>query len=181
MEQKCESTHAIVLARQRVQMRLQDLFMTLSIGGQNPIYTARFPNETKESLIVEFDNGIDPDPRFCGSVVAKLYVDRQKNFCLALWPNGADAEEGLVWRNEILTPKIKEVSFEFLGKRKKLASQSQNASFAWHPKWEKERAPEIPSQIRLVIEENEGTPIQYAFCLPIYDPIITYTEGVKKL
>lgn len=174
MEQKCELAHAAVLARQRIQMRLQDLFMTLSSEQPSPLYTLHFPNEKQESLVIRFDNGIDPNPAYSGTVTGKLYLDEEHQLCLALWP--LDKSENPYWRKEVLASHIKNFSFQFLGLKKKSTGLALNTAYAWHPRWELERATEIPSQIRLFLYEMDGTLLQFAFCLATAEPVATYGE-----
>lgn len=180
MEKKFESVHSKILARQRLQTRLQDLFMTLNISASSPLFTEKLSQEKKESLILTFNHGIDPDPAFSGSVLGKLYLDEEKNFCLALWPIDAKKEKALPWRKEILFSHIEDFRFEFLGEKIKandpVLAASQKSSYVWHTEWESSRNA-IPSQIRLTLSTQDQTLIQFAFFPMTPSPTITYWEG----
>ncbi len=121
------------------------------------------------NLILIFDNGIDPDPAFSGSILGKIFVDDSHNFCLATWPLHQD--KNLLWRKEVLFPHVESFEFEFLGENatehgKKEAIKPINATLAWRTHWPKSPQ-KMPSIVRLKIEEEkEKEPLQFAFILP---------------
>lgn len=64
------------------------------------------------SLVITFDNGVRPDPQFSGPVLAKLYVDPDKTFRLAIWP--LDVEDPHTsMHEEILLEKVDDLNFSF--------------------------------------------------------------------
>jgi len=165
-----------VLQRQNFQVRLQDVFTSLVPTQNHPaIYTEMFPKEN-HSLIFTFDQGVDPNPAFGGTVLGKLYLDPQNNLCFALW--SIDEKKDPPWRKEILMSHVKKLSFEFLGEKRE-EKQALNIGLGWHAEWKKERN-DLPAIIRMNIEQ-EGVSLQFAFQLPTSQPIATYFEkGFKS-
>ncbi len=166
--------------RGHLQTRLQTILTSIDQGAPDPyFYTQLFEKEKGVSLIAIFNNGIDPDPLFSGSVVGRIYLDPENNLCLALWPLTKDPPPS--WRKEILLPAVKAFEFEFLGKITppehgvKEKSRPINAALAWKSHWSK-TVREIPGVIRLTVyEEGVKEPSQYAFILPVAEPFVTYT------
>lgn len=156
MEQKMEQARSALLERQNVQLRLQDLFTSLTRAQlQSPLYTQPLSDDDTPSLILHFDNGIDPDPAFSGPLLARLYLENQ-NLCLVFWP----LEEKNKWRKEILLTHVTHLSYQFLHEKN------------WLISWPKERT-DVPPLIRLQLQQ-EGRPLQFAFRLPLAEPFITY-------
>ena len=176
LEKQMEVKRTSVLARQNVQTRLQDLFISLiSSQDQNSLYTQLFPKEEKMSLVFTFDNGVDLDPLFSGMLLGRLYLDADKNLSLVTWP--IDQKESHFWRKEVLLPHVSDFSFEFLGEKRDTDPKVKpiTAKTGWHPSWPKERS-DLPSLIRLRLRQEE-TPLEFAFRLPTSAPIATYWEG----
>lgn len=162
-----------LLMRQRAQSRLQDLFLSIAPTQIPPLYTKTFSSEKKESLILYFDNGIDPDPSFSGPVLGRIYLDEKNNLALGLWPLEQE-KKTRAWRKEILLNHVTHFQFQFLGQKEKKEDKSVNATLAWHRLWPKRRM-EIPSMIRLSVTQNE-VEISFAFFLTTSEPFITYWE-----
>lgn len=127
-----------------------------------------------------FDNGIDPDPAFSGSILGRIYLDQEKNLCLATWP--LTKEKNRVWRKEILFPHVNSFEFEFLGDNRAIEhGTKENArpitgALSWKSNWAK-AIHEVPGIIRLTLyEEGIDQPIRYAFILPVPEPFVTYLE-----
>ena len=175
VEKRMESARIAILERQNLQTRLQDLLTSLSRATLlPPLYTQTFPKEEKESLVVLFDNGIDPDPAFSGTLTGRLYLDEKRNLCLVSWPLAPDKNRP--WRKEVLLSKVSDFSLQFLGEKKEAEPLLKpiTPSAGWHARWSKERI-DLPSLIRLYVRQGE-TPLQFAFRLPTADPIATYRE-----
>ncbi len=168
-ETKIDRARKELLERQRLQTRLQDLFLS---AENSSLYTKKLPGDEKESLIAIFDNGIDPDPAFSGKVIARVYRDVDRNLSLAIWPHPVKKKNGtsLPWRNEILLSDIDAFEFLFLGK--KAPDLPVNAEFAWESLWPSNRK-ENPSMVRLTIQQN-GNPLSYAFFFSSPEPLVTY-------
>jgi type II secretory pathway pseudopilin PulG len=169
---KIERLKAQIQARQHLQIRLQDLFLTITSAHLPALYTLpKEKNENTKELIIYFDHGIDPDPSFSGPIIGHLYLDEQSNLCLMKWPleNGNRS-----WRKEILISNVQTFHFHFLGQKQKEEGLSISANLAWHTNWPKERV-DIPSIIRLYLTHEQEN-FSFAFFLTTSDPFITYRE-----
>lgn len=188
VEKKIERAYSLIVERQNIQLRLQDLFTSLTREKNlKPLYTKKFSDEKNESLIALFDNGVDPDPAFSGAVLSRIFLDDQKNMCIVLWPLGEEHKEKSArpLRKEILMRNAHSYAFEFLGETqgKDPKVVSITPSVGWHRIWKESRS-DVPSMIRLAIETDEG-PVRFAFRLPTAEPIATYgassqAKGVRS-
>jgi type II secretory pathway pseudopilin PulG len=167
VETKIDLARKELLERQRLQTRLQDLFITAENGS---LYTKKLPGDKIESLIAVFDNGIDPDPSFSGKVVARIYLDEHRNLSLALWPQDSSKKKNRPWRNEILLTGVD--SYEFLSLRK------TEEKFAWES-LSPMNSKENPSMIRMNAQQNQ-TLLSYAFFFSSQEPLVTYLEGSAR-
>jgi hypothetical protein len=170
VEQKINSSRKSILERQNFQIRLQDILTAIypETDGSS-IYTKTFPKETALSLVTSFDLGIDPNPMFCGAVQGRIYLDKQRNLCLAYWPRerektSQENKKPKIWRKEILFSHVSDIEFQFLDTHEKTKKA------IWCKIWPKEKS-SIPSMIRIIIKTDHGT-IQSAFCLPYSKPIL---------
>jgi len=171
-ETKIDRARKELLERQRLQTRLQDLFLS---AENSSLYTKKLPGDEKESLIAIFDNGIDPDPAFSGKVIARVYLDVDRNLSLAIWPHDPSEKKNrtrLSWRNEILLSEVDGFEFLFFGKSIALPV---NAEFAWESLWPSNRN-KNPSMVRLRVQQN-GNPLSYAFFFSSPEPLVTYFDG----
>lgn len=181
IEKKLDTARMTISNRGYLQTRLQTILSAIDSGSSEPyLYTKQFEKEKSISLITLFDNGIDPDPAYSGSIMGRIFLDEEKNLCLATWPLGN--EKNRPWRKEVLLPHVKSFEFEFLGKRsasehgKKEKIRPINANLAWRTEWAKFQSG-VPSIIRLrVTEEKAKEPLQFAFILPSPEPFVTYME-----
>ena len=164
LEKQVESARAILLERQRLHTRLQDVFLSLNKGSL--FYTYRFPDDQQESLITVFDNGIDPDPHFSGEVLGRIFLDEQRNLSLVIWPLNAKGPSR-PWRKEILLAKVEDVHFEFFGK-----TVESPVQLKWVKHWEKQKK-ELPSMVRLFLVQKQ-TPLSFAFFFSLTEPSVQY-------
>ncbi len=164
-ETKIDRARKELLERQGLQTRLQDLFLS---ADSSSLYTKKLPGDEKESLIAIFDNGIDPDPVFSGKVMARVYLDGDRNLSLALWPHDPGEKKNRPWRNEILLTNVDDCEFLFFGK-------APSQEFAWESRWPSNRK-ENPSMVRLRVQLNRN-PLSYAFFFSSPEPLATYFEG----
>ncbi len=169
------------LARAYVQTRLEQIFTGLIAGDpKGSIYTQ------DESLVVVFNNGIDPDPSFSGPILAKIYLDEEHNLALALWPKEEVKKKERIWRKEVLLRNVSQCNWEFLGEKqgistpekKRVAVRSVNGSLEWCSNWPLSFAG-IPAVVRLVIALPDTVPLHFAFRVPAGALIPTYMEGLK--
>lgn len=178
IEKKLETARVAISNRSHLQTRLQTVFSAIDRSTSEIFYTKQFEKEKSVSLITIFNNGIDPDPAYSGSVTGRIFIDPEKNLCLATWP--LDKSKNRPWRKEILLSHIERLEFEFLGKRsasdsgKKEKIRPINAMFAWRELWSPSQAG-IPSIIRLSVwEEKQKEPLRFAFILLTSEPLVTY-------
>ena len=172
IEKKLDTARMAITNRAHLQTRLQTIFS--SLGGEG-LYTKQFEKEKMKSLVATFDNGIDPDPAYSGTIIGRVFLDGEKNLCLATWP--LDREKSHLWRKEVLLPRVESFEFEFLGKNsahgKRETVRAINAALAWRGAWQTG----TPSVIRLSIkEEGQKEPLLFAFLLMTSEPCVTYTE-----
>lgn len=172
-EMRVTDARKILFARQQLQSRLQDLFLSIAPDHLPSMYTKIFPPQQKTSLILYFDNGIDPDPAFSGPILGRIYIDEENNLALGLWPLEKE-KKNRPWRKEILLDHVTHFEFEFLGQKQKKEDKAITATLAWHKLWPKKRM-ETPSMIRLSIVQNDLT-LLFAFFLTHAEPLITYWE-----
>lgn len=148
-----------------VQTRLQSILCSLD---KSSFYTNTF--EKRLSLVVTFDNGVDPDPLFSGTIIGRLWLDEKHNLVLTTWP--LNHEESTSWRTEVLLTGIENLEFQFFGKKESLQEE-----YNWQSTWPQSKM-EIPSMIRLIIQEkSKKDPLNFAFHLPTALPLITYKEA----
>lgn len=178
-ETKINSARVALLERERLQIRLQDIFLSLE-QKNGSIYTKKIPKESCSSLVVRFDNGIDPDPMFSGCVLGRIFLDKEKNLSLAVWPEKSD-EAKRPWRKEILLSNIDRFHVEFLCRNPTPLPPSEisrnvksEKKYVWESSLPKEKN-EIPIIIRLTAFQQE-TPLSFAFFPPSSEEIITYWE-----
>lgn len=164
---KIETARGLLHERQRCQTRLQDLFLSLARDVATPLYTEQFPDEAQESLVAIFDHGIDPEPAFSGEVVSRLFLDKEKNLTLALWPVSTKGE-ALPWRTEVLLSNVSQFQFQWLGKK----NGTPEAPFVWYNEWPKNRT-EIPAMVRMTVVQDRND-ISFALFFGTSEPSVTY-------
>ncbi len=184
IEKKLDTARMAITNRGHLQTRLQTVLTSIDRSSMDPFfYTKQFEKEKHLSLIAIFDNGIDPDPAFSGPILGRIFLDQDKNLCLATWPLTKDKNRP--WRKETLFPHVKDFEFEFLGTTSasehgtKESSRPITAKLCWKSNWPKS-VHEVPGIIRLtLVEESSDKPLRYAFILPVSEPFITYSERKK--
>lgn len=94
-----------ILFKNFLHIKLNDLFSKIS--QENFCF---FYDETKNALYFSYDNKIDPNPKFCKTSIAKLFLNNN-NLTLHL-----TCKDTL--RKEILATNIKNLQFMFIKKNK---------------------------------------------------------------
>lgn len=162
MEEKIEVAKEAVFSRASLQMRLDQIFSCITpLEGSEFLFTDEDPIE----IHCIFDNGIDPDPDFSGPVQALLYVDKEKNYCLATTPLEKEPKKK---RIEILKKGVDLVEYEFL------PPQWSKGETKLETEWPKAKK-KLPSLVRMKMDG-----MKFAFFLPTIDPVITFFESEKK-
>lgn len=179
IEKKLDTARMEISNRSHLQTRLQTVLSALDRGLSTTfLYTKQFDKEKAVSLVAIFDNGIDPEPAYSGTIIGRLFIDAEKNLCFATWP--LDHPKNCPWRKEVLLPHVEELEFEFLGKisatehGKKGKIHPITATHGWRKLWSKDQG-EAPSIIRLSVkQEKQKEPLRFAFILPTTEPFVTY-------
>lgn len=171
VEKKMELSRKWILARQNLQIRIQDILTTLTPAASPALYTHKFPELEQESMIAIFDNGIDPDPLFSGTVIGRIYLDENKNLCFAYWPYPT-TEHSKAWRKEILAQNITDFSLSFL----KSSNEVHKSHTLWEHSWPKKNN-QLPAIVRLILKQNDAT-LQFAFRLVNAHTIPTWIQSI---
>ncbi len=159
-----------------VHMRLHQIFSQLlppSLSQSTPspsLYTLLYPKETQKSLVCIFDNGLDPDPKFSGPVAGRIFLTKDQELHLILWPLEKDGSLPTIWREEVLLVHVENFYFEFFSEEKKDAE----SIWSWKEMWPQEKK-ELPLMIRLSLQKG-GRNTLFAFfppapSFPIYKDI----------
>lgn len=162
LDLKIDRARTALHTLEKAQTRLSILFTSLVPGSTlpHPLPSFYTVEEGSTSLVTLFDNGIDPDPVFCGPVLCKLFLDPENNLSLALWPLNHPNPQ--FCRQEILLPQVKQLHFQFL-------TLAQLGQPEWRTTWSKTSLT-TPSVIRLQLG-HQGRDLNFAFHLPISEPI----------
>ncbi len=164
MDQKIEQLRSSLAGRQKVQVCLSSIFTSMApLPGSAALCTL---DDEGTSLGLSFDNGIDPDPKFSGQVIGKLFVDESSNLCLAIWPID---EEATFCRKEILCPNVQKMNLKFFAKKK---AASPSFGFEWRSTWPKESGA-LPPMVRLSLTQR-GETSDFAFAIPCKGSRIPY-------
>lgn len=89
------------------------------------------------SLIFNFNNGPRADPDFSGFLLARLYVDNDKQLCLVTWPLSKEITSIEKMKKEILMTNVKEIKFKFYSPPAMKKSQNEQIPVHNGPKDEK--------------------------------------------
>lgn len=142
----------------RTHFRLQYLFSKLIFKSQDchvfysPSKKAKSESDAGQSLIFTFDNGTDRENGFSYDVLARLYLDEEKNLSLAIWPNPKlkqSQPESI--RKEVLLDGVESMSLEFWkGKLLKTNVPAEKLE-KWLPTWDEEYK-ELPTLVRMTLK-----------------------------
>lgn len=143
------------------------------------LYSSNRGNAIKNnSLVFVFDNGIDGNPLFSNRDIGRLYIDKDSNLCLSVWPAPIEVDSSNPpMRQEILLDKVSSLSFEFyLPPRpnkddKPVDPQHEQYHGKWLPledldkiEYETEDDRELPPILRIIIEKDSN-PLVLPFVL----------------
>lgn len=167
---KAEKAKAEVLNNKNVYQRLNYIFSRFSFEKKEtkeknnpkvspPFYTTSLSDSLGLVLNIEYDNGIDPESSFCNQVRSELYLNRQKELCLATY-----SKKGIK-RMEVLKENVQGLNFQFFN-----PSSKDSYSTSWSI--EKEGLPAIV-EMTLVLNKDLP-PIEFAFFVSNNPPEIIY-------
>lgn len=123
-------------------------------------------NNDISSLVLYFDNGVDPDPCYSGPIQAEIFLE---NSCIMLKLTSIEK----IKKNKIITlmQNVKSLTFDFLE-----TSSLDSTKINWSNKWEKQKQ-KIPSMVKLNIEFfNSQNVLSYVFFIPSSYDVITYRD-----
>jgi type II secretory pathway component PulJ len=84
-----------VLNLELFQLRLKNIFSCLE--GENPLWLEKHPDASGPSLIASYKQNVDLDIDMCGSLEGMLFLNKNKQICLASWgENGKGRVEVLL-------------------------------------------------------------------------------------
>ena len=175
VENRMGKARGLILERQNLQVRMQDILTSLRVTGcGSALYTQKFPKEEGYSLVTLFDNGIDPEPPFSGAVIGRIYIDEDHNLALSYWPSNSDEKERR-WRKETLFSNVSEMQLLFLNPdEKEHFIHTDRPKVLWDRSWSKGKtAP--PSMVRMMLKQNDEI-FEFAFRLANSHPIPTYFD-----
>lgn len=146
-----EKTQDKLFARERVQLRLKELFAKLLEEGeeQAEFYTEPADREGRK-LLFTFHGGIDKDPLFSGAVQGALELTDKNNLLLHLLTLQEEGKE----RKELLLENVSALHFSFFDAKKKV----------WVNQWKKD-ALYLPALIKVTLQQ-EKKEYRFAFFLP---------------
>lgn len=169
MDKKVEMARRKVMSRQNLHAKLQDFLLAIDKNG--PFFAKKFPQEDDFSLVAMFDNGIDPDPAFSGSVLSRIYLEKGGDLTLVLWPICDET----TWRKEVLLANVNRFAFQFFGlKRGEDGAIPSKSLYTWHSRWSEKRE-EFPLIVKLQVWQK-GSFFEELFFFPSSTPP-TYFEG----
>jgi hypothetical protein len=157
LEKKLGSAHELLAKRTHLIDRLETLFSHLEPPF---LYTASLSDDGESlSLIASFDAGVDPEPNFSSSNLARIHLQRSGKLSFTQWPL-----EAPFFRSEILLRDVDRVEWSFYQEGK------------WVHHWSQENKG-APPLIRLAIWEKVSDPkkepsIELAFVLPAQERLI---------
>lgn len=190
--QHIESLHQLLHKDQKTGLRMLYVQHRLSEVIPNAVSRkvkeAYFYNTSNpyNSLVFVYDNGADPNPKFSGYVLGRLYLDPQSKLCLVTWPSvKTDSNANPEMRKEILLEKVKDLSFSFYvpPKEEKLTvdpAKTNERPTQWYPDWPMEMVNtdeiSLPGMIKIKIQVEGNQEITFAFVLPNSERSIMYVE-----
>lgn len=171
---KLEKAKIEVLTNKTIEQRLTYIFSHLTSekqhnnnkteGESSPLYTLSLPTSKGVALILEYDNGIDPDPSFSHHIKSELYLSHKEELCLTTY-----SHTGLA-RREVLKEDISELKFSFFD-----PSAHQTHTSYWDFNQE-----DLPPIITLNLGiKNKKEPLEFAFFIPDSKEEILYQKKAE--
>jgi hypothetical protein len=173
VENKIKKAQSDVLICQHLQIKLKQIFSNVIPLPSSTDESIFFTEKKLSSINFAFDNGIDPDPRFSGPVIGKLFFE-SNNLKLDIFPID---QKQKIKKSEILIKNISKAEFKFLNK------SSKTNKWKWITQWSKEKN-SLPPMIKLKLAKkidgaNMTKKVKFAFFLPSDLEPITYLENKK--
>lgn len=170
---EAERVREKVFQRESVQLTLMRVFSGVCPLNEDLNCLCKKDFLAGEAFIFAFDNGVDPEPKFCGKVYGALYVDKQQNLCLFTTFTDAWLED-LEGMSKYLQSKQ--------GRLLKIASGIESVRFAFFEekikRWES-TVETVPVAVRLFVKEcGLKELVEYAYLVKDSLPYVTYEKKV---
>lgn len=154
-----------------LDLRLERAFSHLLTPDQNKNFfftseNSGFTLPGTSSLIFSYDNGAIKNPIFSGSVLGRLYVDRQGNLTLLTWPDRSDWNEDELppFHREVLMTHVTNLQWDFFHIPSSQDNEG-NKEVGWKGSvWPKENKYN-PGAIKLTLSQNDLKTV-YIFMIP---------------
>lgn len=148
------------------------------------------------SLLFAFDNGVKLDQQFSNHVIGRLYVNKNDQFCLAIWPSPVrwNSSAPTPMKNEVLYDNVEDLSFEFYAPpakdrrlilantKPKILQKEQlllEIDGTWKEEWQQEYK-DLPALVKIHLTINspqEKEELLLAYPLPMSHLIILYDRS----
>jgi len=174
IEKNVENTKHSYYPAEYTQAKLQSVFsktipkknLPKHLKQHNPLELYE-TGEKHPSIFVIFDNGIDPDNKYRGEVIGRIYLDFEKNLSLTIWPSDANKED---YRKDILLKNVKSFEWEFFN-----PTYSPIGTEKLSPQWENTWTDSnLPPMIKLAILFEDGKSEKFHFFPSSGFAMITY-------
>ncbi len=143
-----------VLNLELFQLRLKNIFSCLQ--GENTLWLEKHPDASGPALIASYKQNVDPDVDMCGILEGMLFLNKNKQICLASWGENGQG------RIEVLLDQVD--SFE--------CKLFDPAKGEWKETWgKKEEKKPVMAKIDLKWHEKN---IPFVFFLSEADEKVTY-------
>lgn len=175
IEAKFLKAQEIVSSREHFQVKLSHALsgiipLQAIYKKLNEPHSSIFVNEDGQ-LCLYFDNGIDPEPRLSGPVMAKLWLNEPKQLVFTIF----SLDEDPAIRSEIIEQDIEELSFRFFGALPK-KQEDENPTPEYFSSWPA-NVQINPSMVTISLREKaDEKPHEFAFFLSSLETPITYRE-----
>lgn len=168
---KLEKAKMEVLSHQLIEQRLLPIFTHLKLEEEIEkgkkkkaipcFYTLTLPDSKGVALILEYDNGTDPDPAFCHLIKSEFYLNQKNELCLISYSKMGNK------RKEVFKTNIAEIHFRFLDLKGKEPLIDT---------WEYDRE-ELPPLMELSLIQKGQPPVEFAFFISAGEEEIVFKQG----
>lgn len=177
---RAEKLEKLAFEQSYIEMRLARIFSQAIVPDNKNFF---FYTGDNNHLILSFKNGIHFDKKMTNDVLGRLYLDKNHNLCLALWPSPDRWKEGdkesIEMKKEILLCDVESLSYEFYvppeRDRSRIAKIILNIEpkGAWHKEWSRDYK-QLPAMIRIHIKRKSGELLTFAYPIPKSNLVVMY-------
>lgn len=129
------------------------------------------------NLLFTFDSGVEVDKAFANHVLGRLYLTKEGELTLAIWPSYARWENKLPqMKKEVLLGGVENVQFEFYvpppAFGAKITEREVEPKNFWHKEWKQEYK-KLPAMVRMTVH-TKGESMIFVFPIVNSDNVIHY-------